>query len=279
MPAPDFIARLRPAQQERRSVLCVGLVPDPERLPAAALDGHDTLAGAVAAFNAAVIEATAPAACAYKLNFAFYEALGMDAFPTLVATIAGVPEGRLVIADAKRGDIGNSARFYAETVFDLLGCDACTVSPYMGADSVAPFLQYESTATFVLARTTNPGAAALQELSVDGRPLHVHVARAVAAWDEGAPGTAGLVAGATDPEALRALREVAPALPFLIPGLGAQGGDAEAVLRAATPEGPVLVSSSRSILYASAGDDYAEAAGRAAAALRDRLNQAASFAW
>lgn len=275
MPASAFVDRLLRVQQKRRSVLCVGLDPDPERFPRPLRD-RGRLADAVIDFHAAIVEATAPAACAYKLNFAFFEALGADMHRVLETTIGLIPDDALVVADAKRGDIGNSARFYAESIFDLLGCDGCTVSPYMGQDSVAPFLAYDDRATFVLARTTNPGAAALQEATLDdgrGRtPLYLQVARAADRWGREAPGTAGLVAGATAPEAMRRLRKAAPTLPFLIPGIGAQGGEAEAVMRAAaTPEGPVLVSSSRSIIYASDGDDYAEAAGEAARTLADRL--------
>lgn len=272
----DFSARLREVQADKQSRLCVGLDPDPQRLPPALLDAQP-LADAVIAFNAAIIEATAPLACAFKLNLAFYEALAAEGWRALEATIRHIPEDVLVLADGKRGDIGNSARFYAEALFDTLDVDACTVAPYMGRDAVAPFLTYEGKAAFVLARTSNPGAADFQEHLSDGDPLYVHVARRVAAWDAEAAGTAGLVVGATDRDALRQLRTTCPTLPFLIPGVGAQGGDPEAVVAAAaTDDGLVLVNSSRSILYASSGPDYAEAAAREADRLRTQLQGASA---
>ncbi len=275
MPAPSFSERLRAAQSERRSVVCVGLDPDPARLPASLRDAY-ALPEAVARFNAAIVDATRAAACAYKLNLAFYEALGREGWTVLERTLAQIPETHLTIADGKRADIGNSARFYARAVFDELGFDACTVAPYMGRDSVLPFLERPGTAAFVLARTSNPGAADFQEAcACDGTPLYVRVAERAAAWSAEADGTAGLVAGATDVEALATLRARCPSLPFLIPGVGAQGGDAEAVMRAAaTDEGLVLVNSSRSIIFASAESDFADAAGRAAHALRETLNAA-----
>ncbi len=267
-----FVDRLRRIQARKRSVLCVGLDPDPERMPSH-LFADASPAGAVVAFTTAVIAATQAAACAFKLNFAFFEALGAEGWRALETTLRRIPEGVLVIADAKRGDIGNSARFYARSAFERLGCDACTVAPYMGRDAVTPFLRYPGKAAFVLARTSNPGAADFQARDCGGEPLYLGVARRVAAWTETAPGDGGLVVGATDTAAMRAIREACPALPFLIPGVGAQGGDARAVMRAAG-NGPVLVNSSRQILYASTGEDFAEAAGRAAETLRRTLEEA-----
>lgn len=266
----DFNAKLREIQTTKQSVVCVGLDPDPKRIPRHLLAARP-LADAVVAFNAAIIKATAGVACAFKLNFAFYEALGRDGWGTLERTMQHLPSNVLAIADAKRGDIGNTARFYAEAIFEQLGFDACTVAPYMGRDAVTPFMQYPGTATFVLARTSNPSAADFQERDCDGEKLYERVARHVAAWNDDAPGTAGLVVGATGPDALAALRERCPTLPFLIPGIGAQGGDPGVVAAAATETGPVLVNSSRQILYASDGPDFAEAAAREAEALRARL--------
>ena len=268
----SFVQRLSAIQQEKGTKLCVGLDPDPERLPPHLLRKAPAYTQAVRTFNEAIVEATHEHACAFKLNFAFYEALGPAGWDVLKHTISAMPDDVLVIADAKRGDIGNSARFYAQAVFEQLKCDACTVSPYMGKDAVEPFLTYEGRATFVLARTTNEGARALQECRCEEEPIYVRVARLVAGWDETAPGTAGLVAGATDLDSLRVLREKAPRLPFLIPGVGAQGGDPRAVIQAAsTEQGTVLVNSSRSIIYASEGDDFADAAAREAEQLRRAL--------
>lgn len=269
---PSFSQRLRALQAQKHSVLCVGLDPDPARMPAH-LFADATAAEAIVAFCAAVIEATAPAAVAFKLNFAFFEALGAEGWRALEATRRMIPDDALTIADAKRGDIGNSARFYARSVFEHLGFDAVTVAPYMGRDAVVPFLAYPGRAAFVLARTSNPGAADLQDCACHGEPLYLHVARRVAAWAEATPGEAGLVAGATDVVALHALRRAAPDLSLLIPGVGAQGGDPAAVMRAAG-DGPVLINSSRQILYADDGPGFAEAAGREAEALRQRLEAA-----
>ncbi len=266
----DFSQKLRQIQVAKQSVLCVGLDPDPHRLPRHLLDQYP-LAEAVVAFNAALIEATAAAACAFKLNFAFYEALGRNGWDTLERTLQHLPPDVLVLADAKRGDIGNTARFYAESIFEQLGFDACTVAPYMGRDAVVPFLRYQGKAAFVLARTSNPSAADFQERHCEGEPLYERVARHVARWNDEAPGTAGLVVGATGPEALAALRTLCPTLPFLIPGIGAQGGDPDVIAAAATEAGRVLVNSSRQIIFASDGRDCAEAAAREAEALRARL--------
>lgn len=268
----DFNQRLRDIQEQKQSALCVGLDPDRGRIPAH-LQGETTPAQAVLRFNRAIIDATRSFACAYKLNFAFYEALGRDGHRVLEETRQALPDDTVAIADAKRGDIGNSARFYAAAIFDKLDFDACTVSPYMGRDSITPFLDYPGTATFILARTSNAGAADLQERQCDGETIYRHVARLASSWNDETPGTAGLVAGATSVEALRSLRSECPTLPFLIPGVGAQGGDpAEVMAAAVTPDGPVLVNSSRSILYASEDEDFAEAAAREADRLRRLLN-------
>ncbi len=267
---PPFLERLQRIQDAKSSRLCVGLDPDPDRLPRHLTDGR-ALPTAILRFNHAIIEATADKACAFKLNFAFYEALGREGWGVLDQTIRRIPEDALVIADAKRGDIGNTARMYAKAIFETLGCDGCTVSPYMGKDSIFPFLQYKDCAVFVLARTSNAGSEVFQECECDNEPLYLSVGRRVAEWQHGQPGSAGLVVGATAVGALSALRERCPALPFLIPGVGAQGGAPEAAVAAATERGPVIVNSSRSIIYASGEEDFAEAAGRSADALRRQL--------
>lgn len=270
----DFRARLQAIQADRTSVLCVGLDPDPARLPAHLTEAYD-LPEATLRFNQTIIEATAPFASSFKLNFAFFEVLGREGYRVLEETIQAIPQDLIVIADAKRGDIGNSARFYAQSVFEHLNCDAITVAPYMGTDAVLPFLQYEGKAAFILGRTSNPGSADFQERELDGQPLYLRVAQQVAEWDAETTGTAGLVVGATAPEAMSAIRTACPTLPFLIPGVGAQGGDPKAVMQAAcTSQGAVLINSSRKILYASADKDFAEAAAKAASTLRNTLNAA-----
>lgn len=275
MPAPSFVDRLRAAQANPDSVVCVGLDPDPARLPAFLRDAYP-LPEAIARFNASIIAATRGAACAYKLNLAFYEALGRAGWDVVEQTLAQIPDTHLTIADGKRADIGNSARFYARSVFDTLGFDACTVAPYMGRDSVLPFLERPGTAAFVLARTSNPGAADFQSCTcTGGTPLYERVATSTMQWSAASSGVGGLVVGATDPDALARLRDRCPTLPFLIPGVGAQGGDAEAVMQAAaTDDGLVLVNSSRSIIFASEEGDFAQAANQAAQALRQTLNAA-----
>ena len=269
-----FSTRLRQIQSQKNTAVCVGLDPVPSRFPARLRDGR-LRTEAVRTFCAAIVEATAPYACAFKPNFAFFEALGPAGLTVLDQVLATIPDDCLVVGDAKRGDIGHSARFYAQSLYDTLGLDACTVSPYLGGDSVAPFLEHEATCTFVLARTSNDGATDLQEAcTCDGTPLYRHVAQRVDAWADGTDGEAGLVVGATAPDALAELRAEAPSLPFLVPGVGSQGGAPSAVMdAAATEDGPVLVNSSRSILYASEGPDYSQAAADAAKELRDALNE------
>lgn len=269
-----FTERLRSRQAEKRSVVCVGLDPDPALLPPH-LTTHATIAEATLAFNAAIIDATHAAVCAFKINLAFYEVLGSEGWRVLSETRRMIPDGVLVIADAKRGDIGNSARFYAEALFSHLDADACTVAPYMGRDAVTPFLQFPRKAAFVLGRTSNPGAADFQERTYDGEKLYLGVAKKVAEWAAGTPGEGGLVVGATGESALADIRRACPQLPFLVPGVGAQGGDARAVMRAArTDEGAVIVNSSRKILFASGGRDFAEAAAREVESLRILLERA-----
>ncbi len=269
MSVSRFTSRLRRIQAKHSSVLCVGLDPDPQRLPAHLVDRYD-LADAVLAFNLDVIDATADLACAFKLNLAFYEILEERCWEVLRDTIARIPEGTLVIADGKRGDIGNSARFYAEAVFDRLNFDACTVSPYMGRDSVQPFLDFPGKGVFVLVRTSNPGARDFQEIEAGGTPLFERVARSALTWGTDQPGDVGYVVGATGEAALRSIRSFAPEVPMLIPGVGAQGGDADAVV-ASAGTGTILVNSSRQIIYASDGKDFAEAARRETDAIRTRL--------
>lgn len=261
----NYLAKLENAMRSRRSLLCLGLDPDPERLPVADLT----------AFNRAVIQATADLVCAYKPNFAFYEQLGRAGWDALDATLAAIPPDVPVIADAKRGDIGNTAAAYARACFDALGCDAVTVNPYLGRDAIEPFLAYTDRGVYLLCRTSNPGGADFQDLLVQtggaaAEPLYQVVARRAAAWNT--RGNLGLVIGATYPAELATVRGLAPDLPLLVPGIGAQGGDLAAVLTAAAGgSGPVVINVSRQILYASSGADYAERARDMAADLRGQI--------
>ena len=269
-----FLKLLRSAQDEAKSRACVGLDPVVERLPDE-LQRLDDRVKAVLRFNEAIVRATSPYISAYKINFAFYEALGPRGMAAVKQTRELIPEGIVTIADAKRGDIGHSAAFYAQSIFEEMSFDSCTVSPYLGRESVAPFLSYDDRGTFILARTSNAGSDAVQNFRQSGKQLFVHVAEMAHKWNEDAPGSAGLVTGGTYPDDLQKVRESAPGLPLLVPGIGAQGGDVGRVMMAAG-DSPLIITSSRSILYAHEGgslDEAAEAAGRAAKALRDRINE------
>ena len=267
---PGFRDRISTAAGANKSLLCVGLDPDPEKLPR---DGRGRRLD-VLEFNRAIIDATADVVCAYKPNFAFYGALGESGWSTLVSTLEHVPNHIPTIVDAKVGDIGNTAERYAHMMFDELGAGALTVNPYMGRDAVAPFLSYADRGVFLLCLTSNPGSADLETLKVEDRPLYERVAEKAVDWDE--HGNVGLVVGATKSESLQNLRTLAPELPFLIPGVGAQGGDVEsAVLYGDTPNsGGIIINASRSVIYASDGSDFQEAARRVAESLRDDIEAA-----
>jgi orotidine-5'-phosphate decarboxylase len=258
-----FLTKLTGATRHNRSCLCIGLDPEPEKLPAGV---------GVLEFCRAIIGATYDLVCAYKPNSAFFEALGAEGFSVLKSVIEAVPKNIPVILDAKRGDIGNTARAYARAAFDELGADAITVNPYMGYDSIEPFIAYKNKGVFVLCRTSNPGAADFQSLECGGQPLYRIVADRVATWNK--HGNLGLVVGATQPDELRAIREAHPTLPLLIPGVGAQGGSLElAVKYGHTGDGLAVINVSRQVIYASSGADFAAAARAAALSLRDEINR------
>ncbi len=264
-----FVERFRAFCAERRSHLCVGLDPEPARLPVAVRGEPDP----VFAFNKAIVDATLDVAPVYKPNFAFYEALGLEGWTSLKRTVEYIGGRAIVLADAKRGDIENTQRAYAKAVFDVFGFDAATVSVYPGRDAAEAFLRYEEKGVFVLCRTSNRSGDDLQNLVVDGRPLYERVAELAVEWN--GRGNCGLVVGATYPAELASVVRIAPGLPILIPGAGAQGGDVEASVRAAG-NNPFVVSSSRGIIYAGDGPDFAEAARRAALALRDQIEMVAT---
>ncbi|HVC31926.1 MAG TPA: orotidine-5'-phosphate decarboxylase [Chloroflexota bacterium] len=264
-----FLDKLHAAIDANATLLCVGLDPELDKLP-----GHlaPTVEGVVA-FNRSIVEATVDLVCAYKPNLAFYEAMGPDGLRALEATLKAIPARIPVIGDAKRGDVGNTARNYARALFDFYGFDAVTVNPYLGADALDPFLDYADRGVFVLCRTSNPGAAELQDLLVSESgitcPLYEYVAWRTRSWNRN--GNCGLVVGATAPDELRRIRALAPDLPLLIPGIGSQGGDLDAAVAAHRPEAPVIISSSRSIIYASSHADFAMAARAAAERVRDAM--------
>lgn len=262
-----FHARLEDAWSASGSMLCVGLDPDPTRFPAA-LDGAPD---AIERFCIAIVDATADLVCAFKPQIAHFAAHRAEAeLERVCAHIREHHPDVVLVLDAKRGDIGSTASQYAREAFGRYGADAVTVNPYLGTDSVVPFLEHGG--VIALCRTSNPGSGELQDLDVGGEPLFVRVATMVAEqWSQ--YGDCGLVVGATHPAQLTRVRAVAPTLPILLPGIGAQGGDLDASVTAGAtaPGRGLLVSSSREILYASAGDDFVAAARAAAQRTRDAI--------
>ncbi|MFZ0389402.1 MAG: orotidine-5'-phosphate decarboxylase [Calditrichia bacterium] len=265
-----FKKKLTHLIKKKNSLLCVGLDMDMEKIPRYLLREEDPLL----IFNREIIEATRDVAVAYKTNIAFFEALGSNGWHLLEQTLSLLPQDTLVLADAKRADIGNSSRKYAETFFNTYPFDAVTVSPYMGLDSIEPFLQFSEKGIFVLCLTSNRGSRDFQYLATDGDPLYLTVARQVVSWDMDY-GNCGLVVGATHPEDIGTVREAAPSLPFLIPGIGSQGGNLALAVQYGTDRegGCALINSSRSIIYASGGKDFAEAAAAAAQNYTRQINQ------
>lgn len=265
-----FAQRLDSVCEASRSLVCVGLDPDLSMMPVKE----------VAAFNRAIVDATHDMVCAYKPNLAFYEALGLDGWNALESTvkhIRDVAPGVILLGDAKRGDIGNTATAYARGMFEYWGFDAVTINAYCGRDGVEPFLEYSDRGVFVLCRSSNPGAVDLQDLLVSpgadsARPLYQQVALQVGAWNK--HGNAGLVLGATYPEQIKEVRALCPDMPFLIPGIGSQEGALEQAVRngIAAQGRRILINSSRGIIYASRGDDFAESARKATVALQDAIN-------
>jgi len=273
----NFLEKLLTASRQQHSLLCVGLDPEPNRFPAALR--AMPVASAVVHFCRAIIEATAPYVCAYKPNLAFFEVLGPTGMQVLQEVLSAIPPHIPIIADAKRGDLGNTARNYATALFDVYGSDAATVNPYLGHDSIAPFLAYRDKGVLVLCRTSNPGARDFQDMLVQDehnqlRPFYQVVAQSVQSWNEA--GNCGLVVGATYPQELRAIRSLCPDMPMLVPGVGAQGGDLEAAVAAGVDAHGerAIIAVSRTILYAADDRRYAAAAAQEARSLRDRINEA-----
>jgi len=267
----NFMHALRDRWQDASSLVCVGLDPELAKFPTHFADDQD----AVFNFCRAIVDATAPYVCCFKPQIAHFAALGAeDALERLIAHTHATHPGIPVILDAKRGDIGSTAQQYAAEAFDRYRADAVTANPYLGRDSLQPFLDRADKGVVILCRTSNAGAGDLQDLQVDGRPLYQHVAEKIAReWNGN--GNCALVVGATWPEQLREVRAIVGDVPFLVPGVGAQGGDVEAVVRnAKTADGTgLVVSSSRAILYASNRDDFAYAARSAARGLRNEINR------
>jgi len=253
-----FVGQLDQAAEKNKSILCVGLDIDLSRIPAKLLSTDDP----IFFFNKEIIEATKDLVCAYKPNMAFYEMYGLYGLSALIRTIEFIHEQeQLVILDAKRGDVGHSSAAYAKAVFESFKADATTVNPYMGHDSVKPFLDYQEKGVFILCLTSNIGFKDFQAAG-DGEPLYRSVAKHVKEWNH--YGNCGLVVGATKPEELKEIRKIAGDMPILIPGVGAQGGDLEASVKYGGKR--AIINASRSILYAA--DPGAEAK-----KLRDEINK------
>jgi orotidine-5'-phosphate decarboxylase len=263
-----FYEKLDAATSAANSLVCVGLDTDPAKIPAHLGKGSDV----VIAFNRAIVEATADLVQSYKLNLAFYESMGATGYEIVRKTLDVIPPQVVTIGDAKRGDIGNTSLMYAKAMFEDFGFDATTVAPYMGYDSVEPFLRHEERGVFVLALTSNKGSRDFQYLEVEGEPLYKNVVRKLVKWNE--KRNVGLVVGATHPSELEEIRAMVGDMPLLIPGLGAQGGDVELSVRAGcTAEGTRAVyNSSRGIIFAGNGVDFADRARAEAMALRDQIN-------
>jgi len=248
--------KLQNIQEENKSMICLGLDLDPKRMPPEFTKNPKGMFD----FALRIVEATSDQVCAYKPNLAFYESFGTDGISVLKMIIDRIPDNIPVIVDAKRGDIGNTASHYAHALFEILNADWVTINPYMGYDSLRPFLEYKDRGTFILCLTSNPGSKDFQVLKVNNKPLYEIVAEKVVYWNKS--DNCGLVVGATAPQQLKEIRDITEDMPLLIPGVGAQGGSLEeaAINGTARFAKPALINVSRSILYASNGDDFADRA-------------------
>jgi orotidine-5'-phosphate decarboxylase len=263
MQAMNFINKLLDTSRKNKSLLCIGLDPNPELMPSINITD----------FNKAIINATYDLACAYKLNLAFYEAQGIQGLVALEKTINFIPSSIPIIGDAKRGDIGNTAKAYARALFQTFNFDAVTVSPYLGMDSVEPFIEYRDKGIFILCRTSNKGARDFQDLALaNGTPLYEVVARKAKEWNY--YDNIGLVMGATYPEELKRIRSICPEMPLLIPGIGAQGGDLAAAIEYGVDSRgeKAVINVSRQIIYASRENNFSQAARVVAEKLRNQIN-------
>jgi len=263
-----FSERVKKITTTENKLLCIGLDPDLTKLPEIVKSDPNPLLS----FCSEIIESTKAFAAAFKLNFAFFEAEGSRGWQALEKLVELIPLDILKIADAKRGDIGTSSEMYAKGILQTLNFDAVTVNPYMGRDSVAPFLQWPEKGAFVLGVTSNPGAKDFQHLLVDSQPMFQRVIQEVKNWNR--QQNCGLVVGATRPREMQTVREMVPYFPFLIPGVGAQGGDLRsAVINGTDADGGMaLINASRGIIYKSNGKDFAEAAGKEAEILHRQID-------
>ena len=267
----NFKQKLAAISHNNNSLVCIGLDVDREKMPKFLFESskHPYLE-----FNKSIIDSTKDLVCAYKLNMAFYEVLGTEGFELLKKTIKHIPKDVVVILDGKRNDIGNTARKYAQTLFETLSADAITVNPYLGKDGVAPFLEYKDKCSFILCRTSNASAGDFQDLAVSETPLYQIVAKKIKEWNEN--DNCGAVVGATYPEELKTIRSIlGDEIPILIPGIGKQGGDVEKTIKNGTnSKGKMaVINSSRGIIFAGDDEDFATVSLKKAISLRDEINK------
>ena len=267
----NFKQKLTAISHNNNSLVCIGLDVDKEKMPKFLFESskHPYLE-----FNKSIIDSTKDLVCAYKLNMAFYEVLGTEGFELLKKTIKHIPKDVVVILDGKRNDIGNTARKYAQTLFETLSADAITVNPYLGKDGVAPFLEYKDKCSFILCRTSNASAGDFQDLAVSETPLYQIVAKKIKEWNEN--DNCGAVVGATYPEELKTIRSIlGDEIPILIPGIGKQGGDVEKTIKNGTnSKGKMaVINSSRDIIFAGDDEDFATVSLKKAISLRDEINK------
>ena len=267
----NFKQKLTAISHNNSSLVCIGLDVDKEKMPKFLFESskHPYLE-----FNKSIIDSTKDLVCAYKLNMAFYEVLGTEGFELLKKTIKHIPKDVAVILDGKRNDIGNTARKYAQTLFETLSADAITVNPYLGKDGVAPFLEYKDKCSFILCRTSNASAGDFQDLAVSETLLYQIVAKKIKEWNEN--DNCGAVVGATYPEELKTIRSIlGDEIPILIPGIGKQGGDVEKTIKNGTnSKGRMaVINSSRGIIFAGDDEDFATVSLKKAISLRDEINK------
>ncbi len=267
----NFKEKLEKIVNKNNSLLCIGLDIDKDRMPKHLFENSKT---PYLNFNKEIIDATKDLVCAYKLNMAFYEVLGKDGITILEKTIQYIPNDIVVIIDGKRNDIGNTARKYAQSLFETFNADAVTINPYLGKDGIVPFLEYKNKCSFILCRTSNPSAIDIQDVKISNKPLYELVAKKIREWNTF--DNCGAVVGATYPAELKIIREIlGDEIPMLIPGIGAQGGDVEKTIKYGTNinKKNAIINSSRGIIYADAKKDFSKSSRNEAIILKNKINK------
>ncbi|KYK32832.1 MAG: hypothetical protein AYK22_01540 [Thermoplasmatales archaeon SG8-52-3] len=266
----NFKVKFKKIVKKNNSLLCVGLDIDKDKMPKHLFKNSKN---PYLEFNKKIIDSTKDLVCAYKLNMAFYEVLGKNGLEILENTIEFIPDDIVIIIDGKRNDIGNTARKYAQSMFETFGADAVTINPYLGKDGIVPFLEYGDKCSFILCRTSNPSAIDLQDVKISKKPLYELVANKIREWDN--LGICGAVVGATYPAELKTIREIlGDEIPMLIPGIGAQGGDVEKTIKFGTNKNKenAIINSSRGIIYADTTMNFSKASRKEALILKKKIN-------